>query len=187
MVNKQCGVGVSPPCTHQLRHSSMSFYPCLGFLQFEVWIGRCIDGRCAEIRMQKASDWEYHNRVVIRMRLRKRLFGSLYMIRFDASLYIISFGASLYYHASLYIMRFGASRYYHASLYIIRFDASLYYHASLYIMRFRRSIYIMRLVHDYISCIIIHHAIWWITIYIMRLVHHYIIMHQYRSCYFVHH
>ena len=122
----------------------------------------------------KASDWEYRNRAVIRMLLRKRLFGSLYMIRFDAS---------LYYHASLYIMRFGAS---------------LYYHALSYIMRFPTSIYIMRLVHDYISCIIIHHAIWWIAKYHASLyyiihhyiwcdvVHHYIIMHHCISCVFVH-
>ena len=179
--------GRSQPSLHP--PAKALFYVVLSVLGFFTIRGldRSMYRRSLRRDSQKASDWEYHNRVVIRMRLRKRLFGSLYMIRFDASLYIISFGASLYYHASLYIMRFGASRYYHASLYIIRFDASLYYHASLYIMRFRTSIYIMRLVHDYISCIIIHHAIWWITIYIMRLVHHYIIMHHYRSCYLVHH
>ena len=73
---------------------------------------------------------------------------------------------------------------YHASLYIVRFGTSLYYHASLHIMRFRTSIYIMRLVHDYISCITIEHAIWCITKYHASL---YYIMHHYIWCVLAHH
>ena len=96
------------------------------------------------------------------------------MTIYHASLYIMRYGGSLnimHHYIISYIIIYDAFRcitIYQASLYIMRFGASLYYHASLYIMRFRTSIYIMRLVHDYISCIIIHHAIRWSTIYIMR-------------------
>ena len=151
----------------------------LAVKHFEVWDRP--KHRSSLLRdSHKASDWEYRNRAAIRMRLRKGLFWSLCMIRFDASLYIMHHYIScvlvhhyiiMHYHISCvflhqYISCVWCMTIYHASLYIMRFGGSQYiscvwcitkYHASLY--------YIM---HHYRWCVLVHRYISCITIYMMR-------------------